>query len=219
MIQFIIHVALMRRAIARHKLNQLEGAKEDLELLLKHQRHHKKAKELHQTIQNELAKTATKRRLKIEEVTESPQEAQSDVDKHLGSHDAVSSGSHDAKPPGSCDPKPPGSHDAKPPVSHDPPGSHDPKPPGLHDAKPPESHDPKPPGSHDAKPLGSHDVTASDQMAHVIPLPVHVIKLKDQGNKLFQTGQYAEALDCYSNAINDVQKSMLLYISTKTPLV
>ena len=191
----------MRRAIARHKLNQLEGAKEDLELLLKHQRHHKKAKELHQTIQNELTKTATKRRLKIEEVTESPQEAQSHVDKHLGSHDAVPSGSHDAKPAGSCDPKPPGLHDAKPPKSHDP------KLPGSHDAKPPGSDDAKPLGSHDVK---SHDATASDQMAHVIPLPVHVIKLKDQGNKLFQTGQYAEALDCYSNAINDVQKSMLL---------
>ena len=151
-------VALMRRAIARHKLSQLEEAKEDLELLLKHQSHHKKAKELHQTIQNELSKTTTKRRLKIEEVEESPQEAQSHVEQ---------SASHN-----------PGSYDAKPPVSHD------------------------------AKPSGSHDAAVSDQLAHVIPLPVHVVKLKEQGNKLFQTGQYGEALDCYSNAINNVQKSM-----------
>ena len=167
-------VALMRRAIARHKLSQLEEAKEDLELLLKHQSHHKKAKELNQTIQNELSKTTTKRRLKIEEVEESPQEAQSHVEQ---------SASHN-----------PGSHDAKPPRSHD--------------AKPPGSHDAKPSSSHDAKPSSSHDAAVSDQSAHVIPLPVHVVKLKEQGNKLFQTGQYGEALDCYSNAINNVQKSM-----------
>ena len=173
----------MRRAIARHKLKQLEEAKEDLELLLKRQRHHKKAKELHETILNELAKTTTKRRLKIEEVTELPEEAQPHVDKQSASHDT---GSHDAKPPESHDTKPPGSHDAKLPVSHDP----------------------KPPGSHDAKPPGSHDALASDQTSHVTPLPVHIIKLKDQGNKLFQTGQYGEALDCYSNAISSVQKSM-----------
>ena len=182
----------MRRAIARHKLKQLEEAKGDLDLLLKHQRHHKKAKELHETIQNELAKTATtKRRLKIEEVTESPQEAQ---DKQSASHDA---GSHDAKLSGLHDAKPSGSHDVKPPESHDA------KPLGVQDAKAP--------GSHDAKSSGSHDALASDQTPHVIPLPVHVIKLKDQGNKLFQTGQYGEALDCYSNAISSVQKSM--YVS------
>ena len=139
----------MRRAIARHKLKQLEGAKEDLELLLKHQSHHKKAKELHETIQNELAKTTTKRRLKIEEVSESPEEVQPHVDKP--------SASHDAKSPGSYGTQPPGSHDATP---------------------------------------------------HEVPLPAHVIKLKDQGNKLFQTGQYGEALDCYSNAISSIQKSM-----------
>ena len=148
-------VALMRRAIARHKLKQLEEAKKDLELLLKQQPHHKKAKELHKTIQNELAKTTTKRRLKIEEVSESPEEAQPQRDKPSTPHDT--SGSHDSKPPG--------------------------------------SHDAKPPGSHDAKPLE-------------VPLPVQVIKLKDQGNKLFQTGQYGEALDCYSKAISSVQKSM-----------
>ena len=159
----------MRRAIARHKLNKLEEAREDLELLLKHQGHHKKAKELHQSIQNELAKTGTKRRLKIEEVKESPQEAQSHVVERSGSCDV--------------------------PESHD-------------SGKPPGSHDAKPPGSHDAKPSGSHDAPVSNQLAHVIPLPVHVVKLKEQGNKLFQTGQYGEALDCYSNAINNVQKSM-----------
>lgn len=173
----------MRRAIARHKLKQLEEAKEDLELLLNHQRHHKKAKELHETIQSELTKTTTKRRLKIEEVTESPQEAQPHVDKQSASHDA---GSHDAKPS----------------------GSHDPKLPGPHDPKPPGSHDVKPPGPHDVKPPEPHDAVASDQTPHVIPLPIHVIKLKDQGNKLFQMGQYGEALDCYSNAISNVQKSM-----------
>ena len=161
----------MRRAIARHKLSQLEEAKEDLELLLKHQGNHKKAKELHQTIQNELAKTGTKRRLKIEEVEESPQGAQPRVVEQSGSHDSA-------------------------------------KPPGSHDAKPSGSHDAKPSGSHDAKPSGSHDAAVSDQLAHVIPLPVHVVKLKEQGNKLFQTGQYGEALDCYSNAISNVQKSM-----------
>ena len=188
----------MRRAIARHKLKQLEEAKEDLELLLKHQRHHKKAKELHETIQNELTKTTTKRRLKIEEVTESPQEAQPHVDKQSASHDA---GSHDARPPGSHDAKPSGSHDAKSS------GSDDAKPPGSHDAKSSGLHDAKPPGSHDAKP-GSHDAVASDQTPRVIPLPIHVVKLKYQGNKLFQTGQYGEALDCYSNAISNIQKSM-----------
>ena len=102
-------VALMRRAIARHKLKQLEEAKEDLELLLKQQPHHKKAKELHETIQNELAKTTTKRRLKIEEVSESPEEVQP---QPSASHDT--SGSPNSKPPESHDAKPPGSHDAKP---------------------------------------------------------------------------------------------------------
>lgn len=179
----------MRRAIARHKLNRLEEAKKDLELLLKHHRHHKKAKELHETIQNELAKTGTKRRLKIEEVTESPEEPQNHVDKQSASHDAAPSGSHDPNLP----------------ESHVP----DAKPSGSHDVKLPESHVPdvKISGSHDAKPSGSHDVPGSNQPVQVIPLPVHVIKLKEQGNKLFQTGQYGEALDCYSNAINNVQKS------------
>jgi len=182
----------MRRAIARHKLKHLKEAKDDLELLLKQQSRHKKAKELYEKIQSELAanSTTTKRRLKIEEVTELTQETKPSihVDEQSASHDAVSSGSHDAMPTES--------HDAK---------SHDTKP-ESHDTKP-KSHDTKP-ESHDTKPSESHNVPLSDQTAHVIPLPVHVIKLKDQGNKLFQKGQYGEALDYYSNAINSVQKSM-----------
>lgn len=164
-----MYLALMRRAIARHKLKLLKEAKEDLELLLKQQSRHKKAKELYEKIQSELtaSNTATKRRLKIEEVIEPVQETKPSstcTDEQSALHDAVLSGSHDAKPP--------------------------------------KSHDPE---SHDTKPSESHDAPVS---ACVISLPVHVIKLKDQGNKLFQKGQYGEALDYYSNAINSVQKSM-----------
>jgi len=163
----------MRRAIARHKLKQLQGAKEDLESLLKINPNHKKGKELFEEVNTELAKTATqlvtssgstnKRRIKIEEVNEPVDETDDKpvVNKELTSHDA-SSGSHDA-----------------PKESHDTPKGSAPNVP-----------DPKP------------VVTQ--------PLPVHVVKLKDQGNKLFQAGQYGEALDCYSNAINSVQRSEYL---------
>jgi len=156
----------MRRAIARHKLKQLEGAKKDLESLLKQNPNHKKGKELFEEVNTELAKTATqpvtssgstnKRRIKIEEVNEPIDETDDKpvVNKEPTSHDA-SSGSHDT-PKGST----PDTLDSKPVVTQ--------------------------------------------------PLPVHVVKLKDQGNKLFQAGQYGEALDCYSNAINSVQRSKYL---------
>ncbi|XP_067649303.1 sperm-associated antigen 1-like isoform X2 [Haliotis asinina] len=36
----------------------------------------------------------------------------------------------------------------------------------------------------------------------VLPLPADVAELRQQGNNLFRTGQYAEALVCYENAIN-----------------
>jgi len=157
----------MRRAIARHKLKQLEGAKEDLELLLKQNPNHKKAKELFEEVKAELAKTTTqpssgKRRIKIEEVNEPVDETDNQpvVNKEQTSHD-TSSGSLGI---------PKGSLKATQ-ASHNAP-------------------DPKP--------------------VITQPLPVHVVKLKDQGNKLFQAGQYGEALDCYSNAINSVQRSMYL---------
>ena len=165
----------MRRAIARHKLKQLQGAKEDLALLLKQNPNHKKAKELIVEVNEELAKTTTqpaaktssssstnKRRIKIEEVNEPAGEVDCKplVTKQPTLQDAAS-GSHDAAK---------GSHEA-PQVSHDAPES---------------------------KPVTTQ------------PLPVHVVKLKDQGNKLFQAGQYGEALDCYSNAINSVQRSTYL---------
>ncbi|XP_065897793.1 sperm-associated antigen 1-like isoform X2 [Dysidea avara] len=157
--------ARMRRAIARHKLKQLKGTKEDLELLLKQNPNHKKAKELFQEVNTELAKAATqsatkppstnKRRIKIEEVNE-PVDETDNQPKQPTSLDS-SSGSHDA-------------------------------------------------------PKGSHETTQAAPVPKAVvtqPLPVHVVKLKDQGNKLFQAGQYGEALDCYSNAINSVQRKGL----------
>ncbi|XP_071108746.1 sperm-associated antigen 1-like isoform X2 [Haliotis cracherodii] len=49
-------------------------------------------------------------------------------------------------------------------------------------------------------------VAQSRPVFYVSPLPADVAKLRQQGNDLFRTGQYAEALVCYENAINKLDE-------------
>ena len=40
------------------------------------------------------------------------------------------------------------------------------------------------------------------------PIPSHIQKLKDEGNDLFRRGQYGEAVNKYTTAVNQLEKGM-----------